>query len=246
MPTPPYAQPGDHRTVIVGHYDRRHQAWNLFEQVNAIRMFMDDGRLGAGPNHLNAWQWLSTHNLREWSVVLEDDALPVPGFEDQVRRALAQAPTPVVSLYLGRSRPPHWQDSIARVIADPADPCWLMSDHLLHHVGVAVKTRVLPEMVDSVHRILNKYPIDEAIGRWAHLKRVPIAYTNPSLVDHRWDQLSVIKWRAHNGEEDLVEREVDTKNPRKAWRVGGRTNWESSRLEIPNPMSIGNGYYSSF
>lgn len=240
MPSELFAKPGDHQVVIVGHYARRHQAWKLFEEVNATRMFMDDGHLGAGENHLNAWHWLSKNNLRNWSVVLEDDALPVPNFREQLQMALAQASKDavVVSLYLGRSRPPQWQDSIARVIAHPADPCWFFARDLLHHVGVAIRTHELPVMVHGVHQVLRHYPIDEAIGRWAGtqtMNEVPIAYTNPSLVDHRWDQPSVITERMHDGHVDATDRPIDPKAPRKAWRVGGRTNWTDSVMVIPTP-----------
>lgn len=232
--------------AIVAHTDRREQAYKLMGDTNASHMAMDDGRFGAGQNHLLAWDWLNKRSAADWAIVLEDDAIPCESFHDQLEMSLAVAPSSLVSLYLGRARPPHVQDSIASVIVDPKDPCWLMSDMLYHHVGVAVSRQWVGQMTDGATHLIRRYPIDEAIGRWAQSRRIRISYTNPSLVDHRWDQLTVIKYRALDGTEDLVERKVDKQSPRRAWRFGPRSEWDDSFAVIPPPVPLGDNRFIPF
>jgi GR25 family glycosyltransferase involved in LPS biosynthesis len=228
------------RTAIVAHVDRQHAAWRLFERTNASRMEMDHGGVGAGRNHLKAWDWLAKNNEREWSVVLEDDALVLPDYEEQVRMALAVAPASIVSFYLGRARPPHWQDSIAMALADPCDHHWLLSDHLLHHVAVAVRTEIVRAMHTDVSMFAEaSVPIDEAIGGWARFREMPIAYSNPSLVDHRWEQQPLIKHRVESFPRDLDHR----RNPRKAWVIGGREAWDDTHRMLPPPREVVKGRY---
>lgn len=118
-----------------------------------------------------------------WSVVLEDDAVPIAGFRAQLREALIMAPTPLVSLYLGKQRPPWAQDAAAQAIAEceeqQAD--WILSRHLLHAVGYAIKTDLIPSLLRFPPTPL---PIDQHISRWAQTYGHLSAYPFPSLVDH--------------------------------------------------------------
>jgi hypothetical protein len=152
---------------VVAHHSRLEIGERLADQVNAEFMTVDKGDIGAGRNHEAAWKWLEGGDAK-WGVVLEDDAKPVVSFRKQLDLALAAAPFPIVSLYLGRARPPHWQNSIASVIASPAS--WLLADELLHHVGVAIPTVLIGTMLDAISAdsdyVWGKIPIDEAIGRW--------------------------------------------------------------------------------
>lgn len=232
-----------HEIAIVGDMRRSEQAWTLADMVSSTFMAMDDHhRLGPGRNHLRAWDWHQDNNRTPWAIVLEDDALPVVDFVHQAQEALQCAPSPVVSFYLGRSRPPHWQPSIGRVIADPETlgprrESWLTAPVLLHHVGVAVKTSLLPLMCDSLPwHLQSGAPIDEAISLWCRRMNIRVAYTNPSLVDHDHTIPSVITAHTSLWHDDPVARD-DPRDIRIAWTVGPRQRWNDRSVEIPVPVN---------
>lgn len=219
---------------VVAHIDRLETAETLADKVGAEFMTVDSGNLGAGRNHEKAWQWLEDSDS-EWSVVLEDDAIPITGFRKELQVALLNAPLPIVSLYLGRFRPPHWQNSIASVIASPAS--WLLADELLHHVGVAIRSDRVSNMLDSISAdsdyVWGKIPIDEAIGRWARKRGYPVAYSHPSLVDHDHSMPTVIKHHLSQHATETGTRD-DPRELRKAWVMGTR-RWDSTTARIPPP-----------
>jgi len=153
----------------------------LARTVKADLVSIDNGVMGCDDNHD-----LVQHHLAAlpstWSVILEDDADPVEGFRTQLRDALTMAPAPIVSLYLGRLRPPWAQHGAAAATeaADTEHADWIISTHLLHAVGYAIKTELLPSLLDYITPL----PIDQHITRWAQSRGHTIAYTWPSLVDH--------------------------------------------------------------
>lgn len=215
--------------AIVAHHSRRDRAEKLAESsVRAECIFIDtpELELGAGKNHLRAWAWLSEQDTI-WSVILEDDALPVPQFRAQLDAALAVAPTPVVSLYLGRARPPGAQEAIGKVLGridtGELDPCWLVTNKLLHHVGVAIKTNAVDWMTHAVNQTL---PIDEAIGEWAtYDAATQVSYTWPSLVDHDYTLPTVIDHHVSGEPGDPGTRDHVRDQQRRAWRKGTREHW---------------------
>lgn len=219
--------------AIVAHHSRRDRVDDLAESVFAEAVVMDQppDTVGHFVNHLRAWSWLAGGNC-PWSVVIEDDAVPLPasrgaeGFRRQLHAALAAAPGPVVSLYLGRSRPPQWQSTIARTV-DRTDACFLASTHLLHGVGYAIRTELIPDMLQCITPLQQTLPIDEAVSLWCRAREHQILYTWPSLVDHL-DGPTLIPDRV--GEYDL---------PRRAWRHGYREGeWTSSVATLPTPAGI--------
>lgn len=118
-------------------------------------------------------------------MIVEDDAIPVVGFRDQLTDALTVAPAPIVSLYLGRLRPPWAQPAVlaATEAATAENADWIISTHLLHAVGYAIKT----ELLASLLHYPTPLPVDQHITRWAQAFGHTIAYTWPSLLDHRDD-----------------------------------------------------------
>lgn len=207
---------------VVAHTSRKQMADTLAEKVSAAIVAVDDGSLGCNRNHVQVWKYLAEHDS-DWTVVLEDDAIPVDDFRTQLHQALEYAPTNVVSLYLGTGRPPQWQtrikDALAKAHAN--DACYIVTTHLLHAVAVAIKTPHIPHML--AHAEAKRYlPIDEAISNWARLhNRNPIAYTVPSLVDHA-DGLTLVK-----------HRDGSPRNkPRKAWTVGTRSTWTTQAVTM--------------
>lgn len=208
-----------HALGVVGHTGRAELIDRLTKTVEPDILSIDNGQLGCEGNHRHVWERLSNEYPRSgWAVVLEDDALPVAGFDKQIEAALRVAPTPVVSLYLGRKRPPQYQAAIKRCIKDrTAEPHWFLADRLLHAVGVAIRTSLVPGMLASTAQCVR--PIDESISRWAMQMqpRMPVSYTWPSLVDHA-DRQTVVQHR------DRQPRPPG----RVAWRHGTRDAWHGT------------------
>lgn len=203
---------------IVAHIDRLYEAEALADTVNADYINVDDGTLGCNANHKRVWKHLHLHATGEWLIVLEDDAVPVNDFLDQAHAALAQAPTPVVSFYLGRHHIPTLdverdkQQAILK--AEAADASWITSPHLHHAVAVAVRTTYAESMLQHLNGLPDFFPIDEAIGHWARNNGIDISYTWPSLVDHA-DMPTL--FRHH----DKLPRPPG----RVAYRTGTRSTW---------------------
>lgn len=207
------------RIVVVAHTARRDAADHLAMIVDADRVFTDDGTLGPAGNHRRAWQWHTQqpHTANTWCVVLEDDAQPVTAFRDHLADALTSAPADIVSLYLGRTRPPHWQGRIRRATteADQLDAAWITSTHLLHAVGIAARPHLTDTMADWTKHLAE--PVD---GR--NVGQHTIAYTWPSIIDHAiWPS--------------VITTHPDGKprtTPRTAWRHGTRQRWNTTTVTM--------------
>lgn len=205
---------------VVAHEARRAKAQQLYEQVGAVYISIDDGRLGAGINHVKVWRHVAAHNT-DWSIVLEDDAQPITDFPAAAIAALQYAPTPIVSFYLGKTRPPQWQAKIRAAVAKANNDqsAWITHSRLLHAVAVAAKTELVEPMI--AHVLRRRYlPIDEAISNWARINSHRIAYTHPSLVDHDDTQPSVSPHR------DNTPR----KPGRTAWTTGTPPTWHTEAV----------------
>lgn len=222
---------------VVAHHSRRGRAVRLADHLGADTVAIDEGGMGAGRNHEVCYRWLAESG-KPWSVILEDDAIPVNNFRDQLGQVLAAAPTGLLSLYLGRTRPPHWQPSIARVIA--RDEHFLMCSELLHHVAVAIRTDMIPALLAHL-KANRRYqtgrtPIDEAVGQFSRDMGIRVGYTHPSIVDHENRLPTVIdrhisQHRADDGTRPATEI-------RRAWAFGVRPSWRASLAAIPDPADI--------
>lgn len=221
---------------IVAHYSRHERATRLADIVGAEVVAVDQGGMGAGSNHEVCYDWLA-ESQSAWTVVLEDDAMPVRGFVGQLEQVLRAAPSPLVSLYLGRGRPPHWQIPIAQVITQDAN--FLLGSELLHHVAVAIRTPLVPGMLRFIRAdpdyAAGKLPIDEAIGRWARqAAKVPVSYAHPSIVNHNHDLPTVIK--RHLSQHRTEDGKRGRKHIRRAWAFGTRPQWGQTTAVIPDPV----------
>lgn len=185
----------------------------LAKQVEADHISVDPGHLGCLANHLTVWRWHAQHPA-DFSVVLEDDAVPVPDFRDQLQAALTAAPTDVVSLYLGSG---YISDATTRATiatAQENDTHWLLTrGRVAHAVALAVRGEHINSLVNHVQR--KNRPIDAALSQWARARGHHIAYSVPSLVDHSDERSLVGKYR---------------RAPRKAFTVGGHQQWTGRSL----------------
>jgi GR25 family glycosyltransferase involved in LPS biosynthesis len=206
---------------IVAHLDRLTQTEHLASQVQADHIAYDDGSLGCEKNHQRLWRW-HTHNDGPWALTLEDDAVPVDGFGDQLSQVLQVAPTPIVSLYLGRSRPlAGWQTKIAIAVdkANKQNAHWITSTDLLHAVGVCIRSDLVPSLIE--HLPTSRLPIDAAISQWAQANEHQVGYCWPSLLDHADGPTLVLH-------PDQQPRD----QPRIAWWHGARDSWTDRTVEM--------------
>lgn len=205
--------------AVVGHHARIEAATELAKTLGGV-VSMDDGSKGAGANHISAWQLTDTLDTT-WAAVLEDDAQPVPGFLAQAEQALAVAPEPVVSFYLGRTRPVRWQERIAPLIseADRTGAHWIVAAHAVHAVALAVHTDLREDWLDFATH--NKLPPDERMTAWCFARGHDVAYAWPSLVDHA-DGPTLVRHKNTGG----------TTGPRKAWSAGTRDQWTSKAVTM--------------
>lgn len=212
---------------IVAHTQRAPQAHQLMADTKAAYMNIDGGnhQLGCNANHKKVWTWLAQHCKDEWAIVLEDDAVPVKHFVEQTQAALAQAPSPVVSLYFGKHHIPtldiEVQKRQAVAKAQAADAHWITSRQLLHAVAIAIRTEHIADMLAHINTLPDFFPIDEAISHWTSNNHIDAAYTWPSLVDHA-DQPTL--FRHHD--------KMDRPPGRVAHLVGTRDQWTDKSVTL--------------
>lgn len=192
----------DIRFVVVGHHSRIEYAQRLSAMLNA-HLLIDEGDHGANWNHRRALEWAACQPCRV--VVLEDDALPVPGFADKVADWLARFPDDMLSFYLGTGRPPQYQKEIAGMLVDADRVCGdhIVMSKLIHGVCYSPPQNRLPRMLSAWNKTLAAdYAVGEAYGG-------RVVYPCYSLVDHA-DMPTVER---HPDNESRTER-------RRAWRLG--------------------------
>lgn len=215
---------------IVAHFDRIEMAERLANRLQPTVIAYDDGTFGATANHRRVWTDLafSTNRHSPWCLVVEDDAQPIPGagwsgFHAQLDAALSVAPAPIVSLYLGTGRPlAGWQGRIrqATTEANSAGAHWIVSNHVLHAVAIAIRTDLVPDML--AFTATTNLVADDALTAWATVRSHRVAYSWPSLVDHNDDVVSLAE---HRDGKPRTQR-------RRAWATGGHRNWNERAVDM--------------
>lgn len=189
------------RFVVVGHHSRRVMAERLAGVLGA-HLLIDDGDNGANWNHRRAIEWASQQDCRV--VVLEDDALPLPGFTESVGDWLTRFPDNLISFYLGTGRPPQYQQQIAASLidADKRRGDYITMDRLIHGVCYSPPVSGLSRIMQNWNRTkAADYAVGDALGG-------KVIYPCYSLVDHA-DGVTVER---HPDNQPRVER-------RRAWRL---------------------------
>jgi hypothetical protein len=203
--------------AVMGHVTRLEQAHRLADQQHAL-LALDAGGLGENACGDLAWRYAAGRG--DWSIVLQDDAVPVPYFREHALAALGELSLEprdaVVSFYTGTGRPRAEAVAAAVKRADQVGAAWLEADTLLWGVAVAIPTRLVADMLRHVGS--SGLPYDQRIGSWARAAGLPVLYCWPSLVDHA-DGPRVAQTggrRARRGQNP----------PRHAHRVGIAPSWK--------------------
>lgn len=164
-------------TVIIAHHTRTIQAAALAKTVGATRVFVDCGDHGSLWNHRRALNWAMTVDQRVW--VLEDDALPGSDFNQLARDWGHRFPHALISGYLGKQRPPQWQETIGAKLSQAADTGKdnIHLPQLVHGLCYSIPPTEIPRVINGLSQGPADYSIGEAWGK-------DVLYTIPSLVDH--------------------------------------------------------------
>ncbi len=193
--------------VVVGHHKRRDSGTCLADLLDA-HLLIDEGDHGANWNHRRAIEWASHQDYRV--VILEDDALLLPGFIESVSEWVSRFPDHLISFYLGTGRPPQYQQQIAtRLIdADKRQGDHITMDRLIHGVCYSPPVSGIAKILSNWNRNqAADYAVGDALGG-------QVIYPCYSLVDHA-DGVTVER---HHDNEPRNER-------RRAWRLALSQTW---------------------
>lgn len=176
----------------------------------------DGSERSATDNHVRALQYADP--TANWIVVLEDDAVPIEDFSRVLCNQLSEIDSDkIVSLYLGKQRPPSIQPTLQRTIESaPEDTSWLVTRNLYWGVGVCIPGVFVDSLSD--HVLSSSHPWDSSVGRWALTNSVEVWYSWPSLVDH-------------------LDEETTINHADGMGRVSGRRAWRAGR-PIPHGKPI--------
>lgn len=186
---------------IVAHHTRKEQAEKMAYRLDA-KLFIDPENHGSNWNHRRALEWAAQQSDRV--IVLEDDALPVKGFDFLVYDWLTRFPDNIISFYLGTGRPPQRQIDIAmRLIdSDKFRMDYITLPKLIHGVCYSIPTHFL-------YRILAHWDVRKGADYAISDKyKGKVIYPVFSLVDHA--DLTIVE--QHPDGAKRLER-------RKAWRL---------------------------
>lgn len=164
--------------IIVGHPGRTHWIVEQMRHLDVVGVVMDNKNQGARWNH---WQALElAYRMPERVVIMEDDAIPVQGFNGLARRWLDFYPQDLISFYLGTSRPVEWQPIVdhALIQAHRSGEVAISVDRLLHGVCYSLPRDGIPGVLER----MTHPEADRAIGlAWGK----SVIYPVESLVQHR-------------------------------------------------------------
>lgn len=168
---------------IMAHPSREEQVVTLMQMVQPNSLWVDFDEHGEIWTGDKTWGELARLET-EWSIVLQDDAIPVPDFHRWAGLYLENAPQTAVSFYVGTCRPrfTHVLDAVER--AERGHTSWLEADTLLWGVGVAMPTAHIERFLEW-GKTAPAHPYDTRIGEFYRREmQQPVRYTWPSLVDH--------------------------------------------------------------
>ena len=185
--------------IIVGHVDRSEWVGQLQRALPGAAAVVDCAGEGALKGHIKALKIAQQVGAR--CIVMEDDAIPVEGFDALAEAWCERFPDALISFYLGTGRPVAWQarvdDALERTARD-----YIELSRLIHGVCYSIPANAVPRVLDRIVSFGDTdEPADYIVGRaFGHR----IIYPVESLVEHR-DEGSVEK---HPDKEPRTERRV--------------------------------------
>jgi len=208
---------------VVTHVNRKELSGKLIRDVEADCVGVDHtwppNPIGCANNHIRTLKSLyMTANPGEWCVVLEDDAVPVANFRQELKRALLSCDASLVGLYLGTGSPDGaTQRAIIPAVsaAKASDAAWIESDWFISTVGYVLRSEWLSDLIAGISDLSG--PVDNRISEWSQEAGLKTWYCQPSLVDHHDEQSMISSFSFY---------------PRQAHWVGTRDQWNRRTVEM--------------
>jgi len=211
---------------VVSHISRQGMGDSLVDRVCADLIYRDQtcppSIAGCAGNHARVLKDL--HRMAtpgEWSVVLEDDAIPVENFRNELKRALLKCDGELVGLYLGTGNPSGaTQQSICPAVIEclGRDASWIVAKWFISTVGYAVHSSRLASLVAALPDMSG--PVDNRINEWSQTEGVETWYCQPSLVDHHDESSTITSFMPYR---------------RQAHRFGARDDWNRRTVHMGCP-----------
>lgn len=181
--------------AMMAHPKRRALAEQILSRLDRqdVQVVWDekDNRWDTGRRAMLAYDPACSHH-----AVIQDDVLVCRDLFAGLRVALEHVPDNVpVCGYVGRVRPYAEMVTLAAMRARAQGASWLQMHTLNWGPLIAVPTREIPDMIEHCDKLTEIANYDRRLSRfWELVRKVPIWYTWPSLVDHA-DGPSLVKGR---------------------------------------------------
>lgn len=168
------------QVIIVGHHQRMEWVQKLQDNLPGAAAVVDFGNHGAMYSHIRALQIAATLDGR--CVIMEDDAIPVIGFQQFADEWFNEFPDELISFYLGTGRPKEWQATVDRKLAE-CDGEWIKLPKLIHGVCYSLPVGGAQHVLARIKQMGTVFEgADFTIGRaWGR----DVVYPVESLVEHR-------------------------------------------------------------
>lgn len=185
--------------IIVGHHSRTDWIAQLQSALPGAAAIIDNANEGALRGHFKALEL--AREVSDRCIIIEDDAIPVVGFESLAEHWCDSFPDRLISFYLGTSRPVSWQSRVDDALASTSSG-YITLSKLIHGVCYSIPSKGIGRVLDRLKRFGDcdeaaDYTIGKAWGR-------DVVYPVESLVEHR-DAGSVER---HPDGEPRIERRV--------------------------------------
>lgn len=169
--------------IIVSHPSRQSNVRLLQEHLNVVATVVDT--VSAWSGHRCALRLACEHSERV--VIMEDDAIPVQGFNGLAQAWCDALPDDLISFYLGTTRPRTYQPLVNRriVTADHQGELEIRLPTLIHGVCYSVPPHAVTTLCQRLDALSRIVEADYAVGAaWGK----EVVYPIESLVQHRDDQ----------------------------------------------------------
>lgn len=165
------------RTIIVGHHSRIDWVQRLQDTIPVAAAVVDYAEEGAQAGHEKALR--IARLMDERCVIIEDDAIPVIGFDRMAAAWCERFPDDLISFYLGTGRPVSWQARVDNAL-DTTFGDFIMLSRLIHGVCYSIPKHHIDRVLNRLQR--GDEGADYAVGRaWGR----SVIYPVESLVQHR-------------------------------------------------------------